>query len=226
MISRDDVYTFDGSSARSLTDNRIHERLLALSNDGSFAYAALNYSPNQDFVFVQVAGTARAGDVSLVYSIADDTWNETTFGSVYGYDMMALTADTDPELICLRKNDVATYQAERFTVVYDEALEAAYLFVTGSAERTGIPLERAMMIEKVLPILRGPQPLKISIGVQASQDQVVRWTPECEIDPAQKSFIPVRKVGRFVCWRARARARQPWYLEALDIRARPAGDKD
>jgi hypothetical protein len=163
----------------------------------------------------------------MIYAMGADTWNTISFGTVYGFDLASLTADTDPELICYREVDGA-YQVERFTNTYDEALEGEYQFITGEVERTGIPLEGVSMVEKVLPILRGVAavPLRIQIGVQASQSDAIRWTPEYSINPEQKTFIPVRKVGRFLCWRASARARQPWYLDALDIRTRPAGDKD
>jgi len=159
--------------------------------------------------------------------LGDDTWNNTSFGSVYGFDLASLTADTDPELICYRGTDGA-YQVERFTNIYDVDLEGEYVFITGNVERVSIPLEGPSLVEKVLPILRGVAevPLRIQIGVQASQSAPIRWTPEYPINPEQKTFIPVRKVGRFLSWRATARARQPWYLDALDVRTRPAGDKD
>lgn len=229
IVSRDDLYKFDGSTAMSMTDNRIHNLVLELSKDGSFAYEDLTYSPNQDFLFATLAGEGATADKVLVYSFADDTWNVLTFGDVYGFDLAQITADTDPELICYRKNVDGGYQVEQFSSVYDPDLEAEYLFVDGSVERTGIPLGAPMMVEKVLPVLRGTdalQPLKISIGVQASQDQEIRWTPEYEIDAKLKRFIPVRKVGRFLCWRVQTRAKKPWYLDALDVRVFPAGDKD
>lgn len=224
VVSRDDIYAFDGSTAKSQTDNRIHNLLLDLSSNGSYEYAELDYSPNQDFLFVTLAGTGRAADKILIQSFADNTWNVVTFGDVYGFGMMALTADTDPELVCIR-SEQGNYQIERFTGIYDAELEGDYLFVIGDAERTGIPLENVMMVQKVLPILRG-SPLDISIGVQASQDAEIRWTPPYTIIPGGKKFIPVRKAGRFVCWKAYARARQPWYLDALDFRVVPMGDND
>ena len=225
--SRDDVYRFDGSNAQSLSDNRVHNQLIEYSDNGSFEYAEITYSPNQDYAVVLAVGTGRAADQSMVYALGDNTWNTISFGAVYGFDLAALTADTDPELLCYRKVGDA-YQVERFTNVYDPALEGEYEFITGNVERTSIPLEGVSMVEKVLPLLRGVEavPLRIQIGVQASQSAPIRWTPEYAINPESKTFIPVRKVGRFLSWRATARARQPWYLDALDVRTRPAGDKD
>jgi len=103
-------------------------------------------------------------------------------------------------------------------------LEGDYLFIDGDAFRESIPLDANLMVEKVLPILRG-QKLNISIGVQDSQESAIRWTPAYEIDPAARKFIPVAKVGRYLSWRVTARARQPWYFDGLDVRVQPAGDK-
>jgi hypothetical protein len=229
VLSRDDVYRFDGTIAQSLSDNRIRNKLIELSDNGSFDYAEIKYSPNQDLAFVTAVGTGRTAGTVPVYSFADDTWNLISFGDVYGFDLGAMTDDTDPELICYRNQPdldtgAAQYQVERFTGVYDAALEGEYLFIDGEASRESIPLERNSMVEKVLPILRG-QKLNIQIGVQDSQDSAIRWTPTYEIDPAAKKFIPVRMVGRYMSWRVYARARQPWYFDGLDVRTRPAGDK-
>jgi len=229
VLSRDDLYRFDGSMAVSLTDSRVHDLLISLSLDGSFAYTEISYTPNQDFLFVTVSGTGDAAEQVLVYSFADDTWSVVTFGSTYGFDLCAVTADTDPELIVWRTHD-GNWQVENFTDEYDPALEGEYLFVNGYVERAGINLGGSqVMVEKVLPILQGAdvaQPLMISIGVQASQDAEIRWTPEYPIDAARPTFIPVRKVGRYLCWKANARARKPWVLDGLDVRMYPAGDKD
>ena len=229
VLSRDDIYRFDGSTAQSISDNRVHNQLLAQSDNGSFDYSEIIYSPNQDFALITAVGTGRTSDTTLIYSFADNTWSIATFRNVYGFDMAAMTADTDAELICYRNQPdpdtgSAIYQVERFTGVYDEALEGDYLFIDGDAVRESIPLDANLMVEKVLPILRG-QKLNISIGVQDSQESAIRWTPAYEIDPAARKFIPVAKVGRYLSWRVTARARQPWYFDGLDVRVQPAGDK-
>jgi hypothetical protein len=229
VLSRDDLYRFDGSVAASLTDNRVHDLLVSLSLDGSFSYTEISYTPNQDFLFVTVSGAGTSAEQVLVYSFADDTWSVITFGSTYGFDLCAITEDTDPELIVWRTHD-GNWQVESFTDEYDPALEGDYFFVNGYVERTGVNLGGSqVMVEKVLPLLRGAdadQPLMISIGVQSSQDAEIRWTPEYPINAARPAFIPVRKVGRYLCWRATARARKPWALDGLDVRLFPAGDKD
>lgn len=225
ILSRDDIYTFDGSNAKSLTDNRINNKILELSDNGSFDYVEMAYSPNQDLLFIDAVGTGRTADQSLIYSYIDNTWSLVSFGALYGFDLAALTSDTDPELVCYRENKDGDYVIERFTNVYDEALEGDYVLVAGEAEREGISLDAPLMVEKVMPILRG-QKLRLEFGVSRAQDAPYRWTPIYEVDPPAKQFIPVRMVGRYFAWRVSATARQPWYLDGLDIRVQPAGDRD
>jgi hypothetical protein len=224
ILSRDDEYLYDGSSTTSLSDNRVHEALVSLSTLGAYTFIELRYSPNQDFLLVSLSGENDTADTTLVYSFSDNTWSRTTLGQVYGFELASFEGVDQLELLVIRQDDTGIW-VESFTDQYDPERAVDYVLVDGNVERTGIPLDQVSMVEKVLPHARGAE-FSISFGVQETQDAEPRWGPYHTVTPATRRFIPVRMAGSYFCWRVNAAALSPWYLDALDVRARPAGDKE
>lgn len=225
VLSRDDVYLYDGSTANSISDNRVHSNLVSLSENGAYTFIELKYSPNQDFLLVSLSADGVTAETTLIYSFADNTWSRVNFGSVYGFELSSFEGADQLELLVLRQNEGA-FWVESFADQYDSEQASSYVLIDGNVERRGIKLgEQVSVVEKVLPVARGAT-FSISFGVQETQDADPRWTPYYTVTPSVREFIPVRLSGSYFCWRVNAASYEPWYLDALDVRVRPAGDKE
>jgi len=239
FISDGDVLVNDGTSIKSIMQDRVRRQFVSEINTGSRknAYVVKN-DLHKEIWFCVPTGSTEYADVAYIYNWHTDawgrrdlpgntphaaqggvvlpkvTWNTVTGtwrGSVRTWGARKLSPENETVVGCII-DDSSLNMLDASTANIEEA--------TSFIERLSMPLEGIVghvTANAIYPHMTGTATVQVSIGAQDFAGGPIQWGAAVDFKPGKDRKVDVRATGALLCYKVSYTGRGSWNLTGLDL---------